>query len=268
MRAQRPRGPRGSASCRDHRGSAARDRTYPQRVPRCREVRLVVTPRVTRPARVMDTSGPANRAGPSTKGTDMALFMDAHTLEGGVAAADVAAAHQADLETQAPVRRELPALLGRRGGGQDLLPRRGARRRGRHTPCTARPTASSPTRSTPSRRGREWRDWPSDRVAADRGRAPGAGRLLSSGSQPAWRSVGDRREARRPARPWPSATRRRRPGAAAALVDAGRGRDGPAARVRRPARRRAARAGLRATVPGSSTAPVYAGPATPESRAA
>ena len=30
----------------------------------------------------------------------MALFMDAHTLEGGVAVADVAAAHQADLETQ------------------------------------------------------------------------------------------------------------------------------------------------------------------------
>jgi hypothetical protein len=30
----------------------------------------------------------------------MPLFMDAHTLEGGVAAADVAAAHQADLETQ------------------------------------------------------------------------------------------------------------------------------------------------------------------------
>ena len=31
----------------------------------------------------------------------MALFMDAHTLEGGVSAADVAAAHQADLQTQA-----------------------------------------------------------------------------------------------------------------------------------------------------------------------
>jgi hypothetical protein len=31
----------------------------------------------------------------------MTLFMDAHTLEGGVAVADVAAAHQADLETQA-----------------------------------------------------------------------------------------------------------------------------------------------------------------------
>jgi len=30
----------------------------------------------------------------------MTLFMDAHTLEGGVAAADVAAAHRADLEAQ------------------------------------------------------------------------------------------------------------------------------------------------------------------------
>lgn len=30
----------------------------------------------------------------------MTLFMDVHTLEGGVAAADVAAAHQADVETQ------------------------------------------------------------------------------------------------------------------------------------------------------------------------
>jgi hypothetical protein len=30
----------------------------------------------------------------------MTLYMDAHTLEGGVSAADVAAAHQADLETQ------------------------------------------------------------------------------------------------------------------------------------------------------------------------
>ena len=32
----------------------------------------------------------------------MALFMDAHTVEGGVSAADVAAAHQADLATQGP----------------------------------------------------------------------------------------------------------------------------------------------------------------------
>ena len=31
----------------------------------------------------------------------MALFMDTHTIEGGVSATDVAAAHQADLATQA-----------------------------------------------------------------------------------------------------------------------------------------------------------------------
>jgi hypothetical protein len=30
----------------------------------------------------------------------MALFMDSHTIEGGVAAQDVAAAHEADLATQ------------------------------------------------------------------------------------------------------------------------------------------------------------------------
>jgi hypothetical protein len=30
----------------------------------------------------------------------MALFMDIHTIDGGVSAADVAAAHQKDLETQ------------------------------------------------------------------------------------------------------------------------------------------------------------------------
>ena len=30
----------------------------------------------------------------------MALFMDAHTLEGGVSASDVASAHEADLATQ------------------------------------------------------------------------------------------------------------------------------------------------------------------------
>jgi hypothetical protein len=32
----------------------------------------------------------------------MSLFMDTHTLEGGVSASDVAAAHQADLATQGP----------------------------------------------------------------------------------------------------------------------------------------------------------------------
>lgn len=30
----------------------------------------------------------------------MSLFMDVHTIEGGVSAADVAGAHQADLDTQ------------------------------------------------------------------------------------------------------------------------------------------------------------------------
>ncbi len=32
----------------------------------------------------------------------MALFMDAHTIDGGVSAQDVAAAHEADLTTQGP----------------------------------------------------------------------------------------------------------------------------------------------------------------------
>jgi hypothetical protein len=32
----------------------------------------------------------------------MALFMDVHTIDGGVAAGDVAGAHQADLAAQAP----------------------------------------------------------------------------------------------------------------------------------------------------------------------
>jgi hypothetical protein len=32
----------------------------------------------------------------------MALFMDAHTIEGGVSASDAAAAHKADLATQEP----------------------------------------------------------------------------------------------------------------------------------------------------------------------
>ncbi len=32
----------------------------------------------------------------------MALFMDTHTIEGGVSVADVAAAHRADVATQAP----------------------------------------------------------------------------------------------------------------------------------------------------------------------
>ena len=34
----------------------------------------------------------------------MALFMDAHTIDGGVSVADVASAHEADLATQGPYR--------------------------------------------------------------------------------------------------------------------------------------------------------------------
>jgi hypothetical protein len=37
---------------------------------------------------------------PRLKGREVPLFMDVHTIEGGVSAADVAGAHQKDLETQ------------------------------------------------------------------------------------------------------------------------------------------------------------------------
>ena len=37
---------------------------------------------------------------PGTERKTMSLFMDVHTIAGGVAAADVAGAHQADLATQ------------------------------------------------------------------------------------------------------------------------------------------------------------------------
>ncbi len=60
-----------------------------------------VTPPVTRGRGAMDTSGSANRVEPGIeRKNDMALFMDAHTLEGGVSASDVASAHEADLATQ------------------------------------------------------------------------------------------------------------------------------------------------------------------------
>ncbi len=74
----------------------------------------------------------------------MPLFLDVHTMEGGVSAADVAGAHQADVATQAAHGVNYVQLLGRRGRRQDLLPRRGAGRGGGRTRCTARRTASSP----------------------------------------------------------------------------------------------------------------------------
>ena len=45
----------------------------------------------------------------------MPLYMDVHTLDGGVAVDDVAKAHMADLQTQGKYDVQLPALLGRRG---------------------------------------------------------------------------------------------------------------------------------------------------------
>ena len=40
------------------------------------------------------------RRAPTRKAIDMPLFMDVHNIDGGVPAADVAAAHQADLVAQ------------------------------------------------------------------------------------------------------------------------------------------------------------------------
>src|SRR3954451_23239620 len=51
-------------------------------------------------APVLWRNGLDDRRRAEPEGTDMALFMDAHNIEGGVSAADVAAAHQADLATQ------------------------------------------------------------------------------------------------------------------------------------------------------------------------
>ena len=56
----------------------------------------------------------------------MPLFMDVHKLGDAVGIDDVAKAHMADLRDAGPARREVPALLGRRGRGHHLLPGRGA----------------------------------------------------------------------------------------------------------------------------------------------
>ena len=44
--------------------------------------------------------GPATVAGPRIERNDMTLFMDVHTISGGVTLGDVAGAHEADLATQ------------------------------------------------------------------------------------------------------------------------------------------------------------------------
>lgn len=46
------------------------------------------------------TQAGARRPLPAKKGSVMPLFMDVHSIEGGVSVADVADAHRADLETQ------------------------------------------------------------------------------------------------------------------------------------------------------------------------
>ena len=71
----------------------------------------------------------------------MALFMDTHNIEGGVSAADVAAAHEADLATQGPHGVDYLRYWVDEERGQDLLPRRGPGRRDgqRRAPRGARP---------------------------------------------------------------------------------------------------------------------------------
>ena len=57
----------------------------------------------------------------------MPLFMDVHEqLPEGAGFEDVVGAHEADLATQERLRRGVPAVLGRRGGRQGVLPGRGA----------------------------------------------------------------------------------------------------------------------------------------------
>ncbi len=60
----------------------------------------LVTPAVTRPRDVVVLEPGEGRRTKDPKGNDMALFMDAHTIEGGVSFSDVAAAHAADVAAQ------------------------------------------------------------------------------------------------------------------------------------------------------------------------
>ena len=88
-----------------------------------------------------------------TKEPTMPLYMDVHTLGPRHRRRRGQGPHGRPADPE-QVRRALPALLGRRGSGEDLLPRRGAVP-GASRPCTARRTASSRKRSTRSRRGHD-----------------------------------------------------------------------------------------------------------------
>ena len=82
----------------------------------------------------------------------MSLFMDIHTIAGGVEPADAAQAHQADLQTQAKYGVNYARYWVDQAQGRIfcLVEPRTQRLR---SPSTARPTAWSRTRST-----RSWRD--------------------------------------------------------------------------------------------------------------
>ena len=84
----------------------------------------------------------------------MPLYMDVHTIDGGVTVDDVAKAHMADLQTQGKydvsyLRYWVDEQHGKSSASSRRRPPTPRR------PCTARRTASSPTRSTKCRRGHE-----------------------------------------------------------------------------------------------------------------
>ena len=82
----------------------------------------------------------------------MPLFMDVHTIEGGVSSADVAAAHQADVATQVGRGVDYRRYWVDEAGRQDLLPRRGTRRRCRQR-CPPRCPRTRRRRDLPGRGG-------------------------------------------------------------------------------------------------------------------
>ena len=83
----------------------------------------------------------------------MALFMDAHTIEGGVAVGDVAAAHKADLETQAQYDVSYLRYWVDEAAGKIFCLVEAPDAEAANI-VHRRRTASSPTRSTPSRKAR------------------------------------------------------------------------------------------------------------------
>ena len=85
--------------------------------------------------------GPARTHPGSEEGERMPLFMDVHTIDGGVAIGDVAQGPHGRPAGADQPRRAVPAVLGRRVRGEDLLPGGRADSRTRPTPSTARHTA-------------------------------------------------------------------------------------------------------------------------------